>query len=147
MCLINSAPFHEDVRRSGGIAPPFLTSVQDRGELHAPTALPQNKSRLYPMQRRVGRPQTWNRSYEVDKSISPVGNRSLAECIMYWLCWKAALLSTHRSGWIDILRSQIIWLVLAYRTINHLHEGTEVHTTQAYNSEESKSGSSFGYLE
>jgi hypothetical protein len=33
--IINYAPHHEDIRENGGIAPPFLTSVLDGGELSA----------------------------------------------------------------------------------------------------------------
>jgi hypothetical protein len=36
--LINYAPRHEDLRRSGGIAPTFLTSTVDAAD--APAALP-----------------------------------------------------------------------------------------------------------
>jgi hypothetical protein len=35
LCLINQVPFHEDVWGSGGITPPFLTSVLEGGELSA----------------------------------------------------------------------------------------------------------------
>jgi hypothetical protein len=38
--FINQAPRHEDVRGSGGIAPPFLTSELDGdGQFHVPAAL------------------------------------------------------------------------------------------------------------
>jgi hypothetical protein len=32
LCLINYAPIHEDIRDSGGIAPPFFASPLDRDE-------------------------------------------------------------------------------------------------------------------
>jgi hypothetical protein len=46
LCLINSAPCHEDVWGSGDIAPPLLTLVLDGGEWSASCRLlyPQGKS-------------------------------------------------------------------------------------------------------
>jgi hypothetical protein len=35
LCLINQAPRHEDIWGSGGIAPPYFTSILDGGEWSA----------------------------------------------------------------------------------------------------------------
>jgi hypothetical protein len=40
LCLINSAPYQEDIWGSGGITPPFLiTALYGGGQLQAPTVL------------------------------------------------------------------------------------------------------------
>jgi hypothetical protein len=63
LCIINSAPHHEDVWRSGdiGITPPFLTSGLDVGEWFASRPLPvypRGKSPQYPFDRRLDGPQS-----------------------------------------------------------------------------------------
>jgi hypothetical protein len=62
--------------RSGGIAPPFLTSVLElTGQFHVPVALPpppRRKSPRYPLAMRLGGP----RSGEV-KNIASAGNPTL----------------------------------------------------------------------
>jgi hypothetical protein len=78
LCLINYALCHEDIWRSGGISPPFLTSALDGGEWSASRPgrfTPWGKSPLYPLDRRAPEPvwTLWRR-----ETFCSAGNRTRA---------------------------------------------------------------------
>jgi hypothetical protein len=60
LCLINWPSHHEDEWGSGGIAPPFLTSTLDGGELSASHSrrFTSGKGLPYPLSRRLGGPHS-----------------------------------------------------------------------------------------
>jgi hypothetical protein len=75
LCLINLAQCNEDVWRSGGIAPPFLTSTLKESVVSfTPRPLyPWEKSPRYPLNMRLSWP--WSRSGRCgEKSLTPAGN-------------------------------------------------------------------------
>jgi hypothetical protein len=69
LCLINQAPCHGDVLRSGVVAPTFLTSATDTDHFYAPAALSPRKEPTYPFGRRLGGLQSRSERYVVVKSL------------------------------------------------------------------------------
>jgi hypothetical protein len=68
LCLINQALWHEDIRGSGGITPPFLTSALVVS--FTPQALcRRGNCHRYPLGRRLGGPQSRSGSYGVKKNF------------------------------------------------------------------------------
>jgi hypothetical protein len=70
LCLINYTPPHEDVRRSGGLAPLFVTSALDGGEwstLRLGRFTPGGQSPRYPFVRRLDGPQSQSGCCGVEK--------------------------------------------------------------------------------
>jgi hypothetical protein len=75
LCLINQAPRHENVWGNGGIAPPFPTSALDGGEWPSFTPrplYPRGKSPRYPLDRRLGGPQSRSGCCGVERNLLPL---------------------------------------------------------------------------
>jgi hypothetical protein len=69
------------MRRSGGIAPIFLTSALDAGEWSATrrcSFTPQGRSPQYPLDRRLGGPRSRSGRRGEEKNLAPAGNRNRA---------------------------------------------------------------------
>jgi hypothetical protein len=64
---------HEDLWGSGSIAPPFMTSVLDGGEWSAsrPSCFTPGKDTPYPLDRKLGGPQSWYGHCGLKKISSP----------------------------------------------------------------------------
>jgi hypothetical protein len=65
LCLIKWALHHEDKWGSGGTTPPFLISALH----HVPAALITEKCPLYPLDRRLGGPQSWSARCGAEKNL------------------------------------------------------------------------------
>jgi hypothetical protein len=81
LCLINYVPRHEDVWGSGGIALRFLISALDEGDWSASRPgrfTPQGTSPRYPLDRRLGGPQSLSGLCGEEENRIPAGNRTPA---------------------------------------------------------------------
>jgi hypothetical protein len=78
LCLINKAERHGDVWDSGGIAPPFLTSVLDGGEwsVSRPSRFTLGEKASYSLEKMLGWPQSRPGCCGVQKNVAPSGNRA-----------------------------------------------------------------------
>jgi hypothetical protein len=79
--VLNKAPYHEDVRESRGIAPPFLTSALDGGEWPASHPGHFTPGERFPVP--IGQEGGWASEpvwtlWRKEKSLAPVGNLTLA---------------------------------------------------------------------
>jgi hypothetical protein len=75
LCLNNQDHHHEDMWGSGGIAPPFLTSALHGAEWSTSRPGPsilEEKSPRYPLDRRLGGPQSRSGRCGVDKNTLPL---------------------------------------------------------------------------
>jgi hypothetical protein len=75
------APHNKDMMWSAGTATPFLTLAADGGELSASRPcrfIPGGKKPRYPLDKRLGGPQSRFGCCREEKNLSPAGNRTLA---------------------------------------------------------------------
>jgi hypothetical protein len=72
--VLNYAPRHEDVWRSGSIDPPFSTSTLDGGVVSFTSWLlyPRRKDPQYPFDRRLSGPQNRSGGYGEEKNLLPL---------------------------------------------------------------------------
>jgi hypothetical protein len=74
----NQALRHEDIWESEGMAPPFLISGLDGGEWLAssPGRFTRGKNHRYPLDRRMGGPQSRSGRRGEQKILAPTGTRT-----------------------------------------------------------------------
>jgi hypothetical protein len=78
--------YHEDIWGRDGVAPPFSTQHLDGGEWstsHLDRCIPREIAPKYPLDRRLGGPQSWSGRYGEEKILTPAGNLTLTNQLLY----------------------------------------------------------------
>jgi hypothetical protein len=78
LCLTNYVLRHEGVWGSEGIPPPILTSTLVRGEWSAsrPGRFTPGKEPRYPLNKRMGGPQSWFERRREERILDSIGTRT-----------------------------------------------------------------------